>query len=203
MVSKKKTLSDQQKNLIDQMRAVDLLVDDFLALMWLEDEAYPARYARYERQRSALETAGHLLPHVVMHLFAKLEKRALDEIGTYTALAQTVDPDGVARQLPNVQPEVLSNIHALHQHLPRVAHSKQAKNAASGPRPGRHHPDRQRVINELKKRIENDPNYPNARGQKASFIKAMLRNYPDIKRENTIRGWMNGYLTENLGRLTP
>lgn len=203
MVSKKKTLSDQQKSLIAQMHAAELLVEDFLALTWLEDEAHPARYARYERHRSALETAGHLLPHVVMHLFAKLEERALNEIGTYTALAQTVDPDGVARQHTNVPPDLLCNIHALHQHLPKVAHSKQAKNAASGPRPGSHHPDRQRVINELKKRIENDPNFPNARGQKASFIEAMLSNYPNIKRPNTIRDWMNEYLAENLGRLTP
>lgn len=195
MDSKKKTASAQQ-NLRTQMQAADLLVADFLTFMWSgKGQDYSALKARFERHCSVLDAAGHLLPHVVMYLFARLEERAIYEINTWSALAQTVDPDGVARQRDNVPPEVLGNIHALHHHLPKAAHSKQAKDAASAPRPGARHRDRQRIENELKKLIANDPPYFKVRGNKARFINDMLTAYPNVSK-GSISGWMRELLSK-------
>ncbi|RZO07426.1 hypothetical protein EKG40_15505 [Pseudomonas moorei] len=195
MDSTKKTASAQQ-NLRNQMQAADLLIADFLTFTWSEKgQDYSALKARYERHCSVLDAAGHLLPHVVMYLFAKLEERANYEINTWSALAQTIDPDGVARQRDNVPPEVLGNIHALHQHLPKAAHSKQAKDAASAPRPGGRHPDRQRIETEFKKLIANDPLYFKVRGNKTRFINEMLTAYPNVSKASA-SNWMRGLLSE-------
>lgn len=203
MDSKKNTVTTSQ-NIKDKMDAVNLLADDFLSLMWSEKgKDYSALKARFERHCSALEAAGPLPSAFVLTLFAKLEERAIYEINTCALLAQSHDPDGIASQRLNVPAIVLSNIHILHQYLPKIAQSDQAKKAAKAPRPRGRHPDRQRVIHELKKRIKSDPNYPYAYGQRASFIKEMLSNHPNVERPNTIRDWMNEYLKNDLGRLTP
>jgi len=130
MDSKKKIISAQQ-NLRAQMNAADLLAADFLTFMWSEKGTdYSALKARFERHCSALDAAGHLLPQVVLHLFAKLEERAIYEINAATALAQTIDPDSIARQRPNLPPELISNVHAVHKHVTKTAQSELARKAA-------------------------------------------------------------------------
>lgn len=220
----KKSIVITQQNIKDQLDAVKLLADDFLSLAWPEKGAEPltvmrsehgadpalrtpfeqhcfAKRTRFERHCLALETAGALSPAAVLNLFEKLEQRAIYEINTLALLAQSHDPDGIASQRLNVPAIVLSNIHILHQYLPKAAQSKQNSDAASRPRPGRHHADRQGVENDLENHIKSDPNYPYAYAQKASFIREMLSKYPDVKSPNSIRDWMNEYLNKNLGRI--
>jgi hypothetical protein len=194
MDSKKNTVITSQ-NIKDKVDAVNLLADDFLSLMWSEKgKDYSALKARFERHCSALEAAGPLSSAFVLNLFAKLEERAIYEINTWAVLAQTDDTDGVARQRP-VPPELLSNIHALHQYLPKAAHSKQAKDAAKAPRPGGRHPDRQRIENELQKLVANNPTYFKIRGNQTLFINDMLSSYPNVSK-SAVSGWVTGLLSK-------
>ena len=180
------------------MQAVDMLVADFLSLIWSENgRGYSALNARLERHCSALDAAGPLPAHVVMYLFASLEQRAIHEISTWSALTQTTEPDAIVRQRPdaNVPPEALRNIHTLHQYLPKAAHSKQAKDAASAPRPGGHHPDRQRIKNEFKKLTEVDPDYFKVPENKTFFINDMLETFPNISKTSAYK-WVKEWLKE-------
>jgi len=122
---------EQQEKFKRQMQAVERLEAEFLAFLWQEQPASSTQLAeRFDRHDSILEGTGGLDAGAVLFLFAKLEQRAFKEINKSLALAQTIDPERIAEQCPDLPRVIVENAKAVHVHAYTTMQSLQAKGAA-------------------------------------------------------------------------
>lgn len=190
-----KSFWEQQEKFKRQMQAVEMLEAEFLRFLWTEQPASPAQLGeRFDRFAEALNKTGGLDASAVLALFDKLEQRALTEINKPLALAQTIDPDCIAHQCPDLPKTLITNTQAVHTHAYTTSHSKQAKGAAQHKRPAGRHPRRQSVENELNKWIHTGQ-FDTKKPIYSKFIKHTQELFPELNRDDTIRAWIKEYLS--------
>lgn len=122
---------EQQEKFKRQMQTVEILEAEFLRFLWTEQPASPTQLGeRFDRFAEALDKAGGLDAGAVLTLFDKLEQRAFREINKPLALAQTIDPERIAQQCPDLPRVVVENAKAVHVHAFTTSLSKQNKRSS-------------------------------------------------------------------------
>lgn len=183
------SISDQQERLKSQMRAVELLEEEFLAFLWREQAASSTQLAeRFDRHTEILEGLGGLDAGAVLFLFAKLEQRAFKEINKSLALAQTIDPERIAEQCPDLPRVLLENAKAVHINAYTTRRSRQAADAAK---------EKSRKSTEAKAAVlvewDRDGNEYKSR---ADFARIVSRR--DGLKERTVYDWVTDHLRDKV-----
>jgi hypothetical protein len=175
-----------QMQLQSQVEAMDQLEKEFLAFVWSDRTINGDEYEeRLDRLISFLDTSQGLNPHVVMHLFAKLEQKAIREIIKTVTLAQTLELDAFIKKHPELPRMLIDNTAVIHHLAYKSGQSKQTSEAGSGKR--KPHPKKKEENINCGKYVHG------RRGDKAKFINTVLHKYPEIKRQATVHDWLGEY----------
>lgn len=185
---------EQQEKFKRQMQAIEMLEAEFLRFLWTEQPASPAQLGeRFDRFTEVLEKTGGLDAGAVLALFDKLEQHAFREINKPLALAQTIDPERIAQQCPDLPWVVVENSKAVHAQAFITGQSKQNRGIAQRARPRGRHPRRQSVETELEKWIQSGQ-FDATKSAHSKFIAHIQDCFPELGRTQTLRAWIKEYL---------
>lgn len=194
----------QQRQLKQQMEALDQLESEFLKSLWnTAPKSDTDLRTRNKHLMALLERTGDLPPALVLRLFYSLEHRAQQEITKPTLLAQTSDPDSLAGALPSL---LIANTHTAHEEAFKVRQSAQCTQASKHKRPKGRHEQRAIVETILQGWLDKGRFSAARRGDRAAFIHHILNKHSSlgIQRSQTLNKWINEYLLEKkLVHLTP
>lgn len=195
---------DQQRQLTQQMDALDQLESEFLKSLWNTDPQDSTDLReRDDRLMTLLERTGDLPPALVLRLFYSLEHRAQQEITKPTLLAQTSDPSSLVGKLPA---PLIANTLAAHEEAFKARQSVQCTKASTRKRPKGRHKERPIVETILQDWLNRGRFSTGRRGDRAAFIHHILNKHSSlgVKRSQTLNKWINEYLLEKkLVHLTP
>lgn len=203
-LSSNESFWERQERFKSQLRAVDLLEGEFLAFLWQEQPASPEQLAeRFDRFQAILDKTDGLGASAVLGLFDMLEQRAFREVNKSLALAQTVDPEQIAQQCPDLPRLLVENAKAVHVHAFTTRQAKQNRKNASNERPGGRHPRRENVEKELQKWLDTGK-FDASEKQRTykHFIAHIQACYPELERAQTIRKWADDYIARTPSALS-